>query len=308
MKQRQVFASMIVLLLIGMVGCGPSGTSLTAQQLQEKNKNAKYVEVNGVTLHYTQDGLGKPVVFLHGLLTSSYLWRSITPGLTYGNTIYCLDLMGSGISEKPQNQTYSIDTYVNQLSTFISNFHLENPIIAGHDIGGSIAALYALRNPGKVRKLIVMNAPLYPGASTPGLGLLKIPLVGGLLTRDWFLQRTLHSSVVKPQSMPDSLVTQYLALYQSDPGARVALLKQVKELNLDSVLKTEGGPNWSKLQVPTLIVWGDADPYVPLEMSKEMKKTVPTAELYVVLKTGHNPIEERPEDVRQALKEFMDKP
>lgn len=307
MNPLRVFASALCIFLVGTAGCGPSGTSLTAQQIKEKNKEAKYVEIDGVSLHYTQDGLGKPLVFLHGLLTSTLLWRNITPGLTYGNTIYCLDLMGSGLSEKPQNLTYSIDTYVTQLGKFIDGFHLENPILVGHDIGGSIAGLYAIRNPGKVRKLVVMNSPLYPGASAPGLGLLKIPLVGGFLTADWFLERTLRGSVIKPTSMPDSLISQYLAPYKNDPGARVALMKQVKELNLDAVLKSEAADNLSKLQVPTLIMWGDSDPYVPLEMSKDMKRTIPKAEHYVVLKTAHDSIDERPEDVRQALKEFIDK-
>ncbi len=308
MKQWKALGGVALVLLIGTVGCGPSGTSLTAQQLQEKNKDAKYVDVDGVSLHYKQDGLGRPMVFLHGLMTSSYLWRNITPALTYGNTIYSLDLMGSGLSEKPQNQTYSIDTYVNQLSKFIDGFHLENPVLVGHDIGGSIATLYALRNPGKVRKLVLLNAPVFPGASASGLWPLKIPLVGGLFSEDWFLQRTFRGGVFKPASMPDALLKQYLSPYQSDPGARVALLKQVKELNLDAVLQKEAAANLAKLQVPTLIIWGDGDPYVPLDMSKDMKKTIPGAEIYVVLKTNHYPIEERSEDVRQAMKEFLDKP
>lgn len=307
MKQWGVCSGVIFMFLLATVGCGPSGTSLTAQQLKEKHKDAKYVEVDGVSLHYTQDGLGKPLIFLHGLMTSSHLWRNVTPGLTYGNTIYGLDLMGSGLSEKPQNQTYSIDTYVNQLGKFIEGFHLENPIIAGHDIGGSIAALYAIRNPGKVRKLMLLNAPLYPGYSAPGLGLLKVPLLGGMLTGDWYLQRMLRGGVEKPQSMPDSLLSQYLAPYKDDPGAPVALLKQVKELNLDAALEKEVVPNLPKLQVPTLIIWGDRDTYTSLDVGKEIKKSLPGSELYVVLQTQHYPIEERPEDVRQAMKEFIDK-
>jgi pimeloyl-ACP methyl ester carboxylesterase len=308
MNQWRVIMSALCVLLLGTAGCGPSGTSLTAQQLQEKDKDAKFVQVDGVSLHYTQEGLGKPLIFLHGFLTNTYLWRNITPALTYGNTIYCLDLMGSGLSEKPQNLTYSIDTYVAQLGKFIDQFHLENPILVGHDIGGSIATLYAVRNPGKVRKLAVMNSPLYPGYSSPGLGLLKIPFASGFLSADWFLQRTLRGSVLKPeQAMSNSILSQYLAPYTFDPGARVALVKQVKELNLDAALQSEGGENLSKLQVPTLIMWGDSDAYISLHMSQDLKKTIPGSEQYVVLRTGHNPIEDRPEDVRQRLKEFIDK-
>ncbi|MGE0824963.1 MAG: alpha/beta fold hydrolase [Candidatus Binatia bacterium] len=306
MAQRIVAGGALLLLLMSLAACGPSGTSLTAQQLQEQNPEAKYVNLDGVSLHYTQEGLGKPLVFLHGFLTNSYLWRNITPGLTYGKTIYSLDLMGSGISEKPQNQTYSIETHVAQLSKFISDFHLDNVILAGHGIGGSIAAVYTVRNPQNVRKLVLMNTPLYPGYSATGLGLLKIPLIGGLLTNDWFLERTLRGGVAKPDKFSDFLVKTYLQPYQNDPGARVALLKQVKELNLDTVLEKEVVPALSTWQVPTFLMWGDGDPYVPLDEGKRAKKDIPDAKIYVVLNTAHYSIEERPEDVRQALKEFLD--
>jgi pimeloyl-ACP methyl ester carboxylesterase len=108
--------------------------------------------------------------------------------------------------------------------------------------------------------------------------------------------------------MSDSVLSEYLKPFQTDPGTRVALLKQVKELNLDAVLEKEVVPNLSKLQVPTLLIWGDRDTYVPLDVGKEIKKNVPGSELYVVLTTQHYPTEERPEDVRQRLKEFIDQP
>jgi len=306
-KRRIVVGRLGLILLFCVTGCGPSGTSLTSDELQKKYPDKKYVRIDGVSLHYEQDGLGRPLVFLPGFLTSSYLWRNITPGLTYGNTIYSLDLMGSGLSEKPQNQLYSLETYVNQLSKFIDNFHLENPILGGHDIGAVVVALYTIRNPGKVRKLILMNVPLYPGYSAPGLSLLKTPLIGGVFTGDWFLKRTLQGGVLKPEAMPAATVNAYLKPYQDDPGARVALLKQVTELNLDPLLEKEVDPNLAKLSVPTLIVWGDGDPYVPLDFGRKLDAAIPNADFVVVLQTGHYEIEERPEEVRSVIKEFIDK-
>ena len=158
----------------------------------------------------------------------------------------------------------------------------------------------------RYRKFVIMNAPLYPGYSAPGLGLLKLPLVGGMLTGDWFLQRTLRGGVEKPQAMSDSLLSEYLKPFQSDPGTRVALFKQVKELNLDAVLEKEVVPNLSKLQVPTLIIWGDRDTYVPLDVGKEIKKNVPGVRIVCRPDDSTLSYEERPEDVRQRLKEFID--
>ena len=129
--------------MLSLAGCGSSVPTLTVGVAEVCKE--KYMQIDGVALRYKQEGLGRPLILLHGLPTYSYLWRNITPGLTYGNTIYSLDLMGFGLSEKPQNQTYSIETYVSQLTKFIENFHLEH-VIAGHDIGAPIAALYTIRN------------------------------------------------------------------------------------------------------------------------------------------------------------------
>jgi pimeloyl-ACP methyl ester carboxylesterase len=107
--------------------------------------------------------------------------------------------------------------------------------------------------------------------------------------------------------MPDSTVEIYLKPYKDDPGARVALLKQVKELNLDPVLEKEVIPNLAKLQVPTLITWGANNPYVPLEFGKRMDTAIPNDEFVVILNTRHYEMEERPEEVRAVIKEFLDK-
>jgi pimeloyl-ACP methyl ester carboxylesterase len=307
MKQGMVVGGLLLALTFYLAGCGSSGPSLTATELAQKYPDKKFVQVEGVSLHYEQEGLGRPLVLLHGLPTFSYLWRNITPGLTYGNTIYNLDLMGFGFSEKPQDSIYSLDTYVNQLSKFLENFHLENPILVGHDIGGVIVALYTLRNPGKVRKLILLDAPLYSAAPPFAVRLLRTHLIGGLFTGDWFLKRFLRGGVFKQELMTEALLNDYLKPYHDDPGARTALLKCVRELNLRPSLENEIQPNLGKIQVPTLIVWGDGDPYVPLDFAKKLKDDIPNSELYVVLRSGHYVQEERPEDLRAALKEFIDK-
>ena len=299
----------LFLLLFSTPGCGaPSGTSLSGDELQKKYPDEKYVQLKGVSLHYEQEGLGRPVVLLHGFLTHSAIWRNIIPTFTYSYTLYSLDLMGSGLSEKPQNQTYSIDTHVAQLGQLIEDFHLDNAILIGHGVGGAIAMVYAMRNPGTVKKLIVMNAPLSPGYSATGLWLLKTPLIGGMLTNDWFIQRTLRRGFFKPESFPESVLDMYLQPYRDDPGARVALLKQIKELNLDPVVEKEVTPNLAKFQVPTLILWGANDPYVPLDVGKSLDTLIPNVEVPVVLNPGHYELEERPEETRAMIKEFLDTP
>lgn len=307
MKQRLVISGLAMILMLSLAGCGSSQPSLTAADLAKKYPDAKYVQIDGVALRYDQQGLGRPLIFLHGLPTSAHLWRNIVPGLTYGNTIYSLDLMGFGLSEKPQNISYSIETYVTQLTKFLENFHLENVILVGHDIGAPIATLYSIRNPGKVRKLILMNAPLYSAAPSLDVRLLRTKLIGELFTGDWFLKRFFRNGVLNQAIMTDALLEAYLQPYHDDPGARTALLKCVREFELRPVLEKEITPNLGKIQIPTLILWGDGDPYVPLDFGKKMKDEIPNSTIEVILRTGHFEVEERPEEVRARLKEFIDK-
>lgn len=307
MKQRLVISGLAIILMLSLAGCGSSKPSLTAADLAKKYPDAKYVQIDGVALRYDQQGLGRPLIFLHGLPTSAHLWRNIVPGLTYGNTVYSLDLMGFGLSEKPQNVSYSIETYVTQLTKFLDNFHLENVILVGHDIGAPIATLYSIRNPGKVRKLILMNAPLYSAAPSLDVRLLRTKLIGELFTGDWFLKRFFRNGVLNQAIMTDALLDAYLQPYHDDPGARTALLKCVREFELRPVLEKEITPNLGKIQIPTLILWGDGDPYVPLDFGKKMKDEIPNSTIEVILRTGHFEVEERPEEVRARLKEFIDK-
>ena len=306
MTQGITIGSLILLLMLNLIGCGSSNPSLTADELKQKYPEAKYVQIDGVALHFKQQGLGRPLVLLHGLPTNTNLWRNIVPGLTFGSTIYSLDLMGFGLSEKPQHLTYSIETYVSQLTKFLENFHLQNPILVGYDMGAPIVTLYTLRNPDKVRKLILMNAPLYPEAPSFNVRLLRTKLIGEMFTGDWFLKRIFRDGVQNQAAMPEALIDEYLQPYHDDPGARTALLKCVREFNLRPTLEKEITPNLGKIETPTLVMWGDGDPYVPLEFGKKLNDDIPNSTLQVVLRTGHFEVEERPEEVRALLKEFID--
>ena len=169
------------LISLSFIGCflGCQSTpSLTGAELTRKYPEKRYLQVDGVALHYEQEGIGPPVVLLHGVLTHSALWRTIVSGLTYGNTLYTVDLMGFGFSEKPQHIVYSLDTYVAQLDSFINLLKLDRPALVGHGLGAIIAVLYTVRNPNKVDKLVLMDAP-FANVTVPfSLRMLRAPLFG----------------------------------------------------------------------------------------------------------------------------------
>ncbi len=295
-------AGMLLVIGFSLVGC-TTPESMSGEELVKKHQDKTYLQVDGVYLHYQQEGLGKPVVFLHGRSTFSYLWRKVIPGLAYGNTAYVLDLMGFGYSEKPQDASYSLDTYVSQLDTFLETLHLENVALVGHDFGGAIAALYTIRHPERIRKLIVMDSPLYPGPPPLALRLLRTRLLGDLFMSEWLLKYILQEGTLT--QMDERVLENYLEPYREDPGARAALLKFLREFDLRMALENEIVPALSKLQTRTYIVWGDGDPYVPLDVAKRLERDPPNRFLQVITSTGHLIQEDRPDELTRLLREFL---
>lgn len=107
--------------------------------------------------------------------------------------------------------------------------------------------------------------------------------------------------------MTEALLETYLQPYHDDPGARAALLKALREVDLASTWERELQPRLLTMQTPTLLVWGDGDPYVSLAVGRQLDQDIPKSDFVVVLKTGHYVMEERPEEVRAVIKEFLDK-
>ena len=307
MKHWQMGSGVVLAVVFFFAGCGAPPPSLTGTELQENNPDETYTEIDGVNLHYRQIGLGRPLIFLHGLLEDSRMWRHVTPGLTYGNTVYEIDLMGFGLSEKPQDRTYDMDTYVSQLSTYIENFHLENIVLVGHDFGAVIAAAYAIHNPNKVYKLVLMSAPISSSIPLPfNFRLLGTRVIGNMLTGDWFLQRILTEGIHNEDERSEAKLKEYLQPFHDDPGARSALPKFLREFGLRQAVETELLPHLDKLSMPTLLLWGGQDPFTPMDVARELDVAISTSDLQVVTRSGHYILEDRPEDVRQKLKDWID--
>jgi pimeloyl-ACP methyl ester carboxylesterase len=305
MRQGQWIGGCAFIITVCLAGC-QTAPSLTKAELVHKYPNKTYVIIDGVALHYEQDGWGPPLVFLHGLGISSYLWRAITPAFTYGHTIYTLDLMGFGSSEKPQNVTYNLNTYVEQLDKFLENFHLGSSTLVGHGLGALIATRYTMHHPDKVKNLVLMDVPLSAVPLPLSLRLLQVRLLGEMLVGEWFLTHLLHSGVENPSLWRESDLNAYLQPYHDDPGAWRALLKCLRECRIEPTGAQEIQPDLGTLHLPILLVWGGNDDMVPITSGRALHAQVPRARMQVILKSGHYIQEDRPEEVRAVLKTFLD--
>lgn len=114
-----------------------------------------------VTLYYTIQGSGEPIVLLHGFLSSSDYWKSLIPLLARRHTVITIDLLGFGKSPKPRRSTYSREAHATAVIETISSLIGTYPFtLVGHSMGSLIAAEISLRIPDRIHHLTLFNMPV----------------------------------------------------------------------------------------------------------------------------------------------------
>lgn len=112
--------------------------------------NCKYIEISGSKIHYVEEGKGNPILFLHGMLTSSYLWRNIIPILSKRAWCVAPDLVGFGESDKPDIK-YNFSDYLQYMHAFIEKLQLKNITLVLHGFGAFLGFDYAMKNPDNIK-------------------------------------------------------------------------------------------------------------------------------------------------------------
>jgi epoxide hydrolase 4 len=120
----------------------------------------KFVDNNGVNIHYAKAGEGPLIVFIHGFPDFWYTWRNQMEGLANDYTVVALDTRGYNKSDKPEGESnYAMPKLVSDVAAVITNEGEEKAIIMGHDWGGAIAWSFAMMKPQMTDKLIIVNLP-----------------------------------------------------------------------------------------------------------------------------------------------------
>jgi haloalkane dehalogenase len=121
------------------------------------NLPSRFVDVNGSKMHYIESGEGNPILFLHGIPTSSYLWRNVIPRLSSLGRCIAPDLIGFGQSERPDIE-YTVLDHINYIEGFINALNLKNITLIMHGWGSVIGFDYAMRHSTNCRALAFYEA------------------------------------------------------------------------------------------------------------------------------------------------------
>ena len=250
-----------------------------------------------------------PIVLLHGLVSQSYSWRGVMPDLAeLGFRVVAPDWIGHGFSCQPDKRdfAYTPDAFVQALSDFLDALEIPRCHLVAQGFLGTAGVQFALRQPDRVERLAIVNAPVSPVARLPWkIRQFAIPLAGDMLTQDPLLvDRTLEGG--GPYQVGDADLDVYRRPFLKSSSAGRALMMTVKGLNLPSVTQeiAAGLPQWSG---PVLLIWGTSDPWLSVDQAKACAETLQDGQLDLLDQVGHYAQEDWAEKVVGALNPFLRK-
>ncbi len=248
-----------------------------------------------------------PVLLLHGLPSQSFTWTAMMPDLaTGGFRSLAPDWVGYGRSTKPDKRdfAYTPDAFVDALAGFIQAIELNRFSLVVQGFLASAGIQYALRNPDKIDRLVVINTPVSGNIRLPWkMQQLGLPFIGDMMTQDPLLvDRTLEGGCRQIISDKDLDVYRRPFLKSSDAGR--SLMNTVRNIQLpQSMAEIESGlKGWTR---PSLFVWGLTDPWLSVEPAKNIVASMKNAELVTLEEAGHYPQEHWSEKVGEALITFL---
>ncbi len=282
----------------------PDKSKAELEKIYGSPKNA-YVSALGVQLHYQDTGPSKntiPILFLHGFGASLQTWDTWAQALSEDYRVISVDLPGFGLTGEDPSGIYTDQRSVEVLEAFLKELKILKVVLVGNSMGGKFAWQFAARYPNQVSKLVLISPD---GYASPGIEYGKkseVPAIAELyryfFSKD-FLAMNLEPAYANPGTLNDALVNRYYDLMLA-PGVRGAILARMQQTVLQDPV-----PSLASIQVPTLLIWGEKDAFIPISNSNDYLKVMPNAKRVSLPNIGHLPQEEQPSIGLQVLKEFL---
>jgi pimeloyl-ACP methyl ester carboxylesterase len=257
----------------------------------------EFVTVDGSKIRYLKAGSSKKrLILIHGLGASAERWDQVMPNLSRHFTVYVPDLIGFGLSDKP-NVDYTTEFFANFIKSFLGEIGIEKSTVMGSSLGGQIAIEYAAQNQEVVDRLVLVSPSGAMKQSTPALDAYVMAALypDPVSAKNAFTMMTGNDKHVSDQTI-DGFV-QRMRL----PNAKFAFMSTLLGLKNAPEITTR----LELLYVPTLIVWGSLDPVIPVKYAEYFVKNIRDCRFYQMENCGHTPYVEDPKRFSEIVLDFL---
>ena len=265
--------------------------------------HSKFFDYKGMKIHYCVEGKGEPLLLVHGTASSLHTWQAWVKRLKSDFKTIRLDLPGFGLTGPNPSKDYSENFYAEIVYALAKELKLEKVHIAGNSLGGSVAFHFAALYPEMTKSLTLIDASGYHfGRKMPFIfRMTKYPPIAYLMTHfspRFIYELNINQVYGNTGLITDTLIDRYylLSLREGNRQAMVDRMQQVK--NNDNKLI-------EKIDVPTLILWGEKDEWIPLNFAHKFNEDIPNSKLIVFSGAGHVPMEEIPLPTADSTRKFI---
>ena len=281
--------------------------SRTTKQLLElgvSEEDSQFIAVGDIDTHYLEAGEGPVLLLIHGTPSHTYTWRRMFDDLCENFRVIAFDLKGNGLTDSP-DADYTMESLTDFTVEFMDALGLGQATIAGHSSGGEIAWRLALRDPERVKRLVLISPSGYPRDDLPFTeSLLRVPLLGRIaagMTPRWLVRMGLEDALYEEADVTEGLVERYYQCLRKK-GNRAAMRKNACEEPDDRYQRI------AEIRVPCLVVWGEHDRSVPTSHADLFDRDLPEVRVEILPQCGHMPQWEKPDEVLRLMADFLSEP
>lgn len=273
---------------------------------------SNFLEIKGHKYHYVDEGKGEPIVMVHGNPTWSFYFRRLISAFSPKYRVIAPDHMGCGLSDKPQDFDYCLESHIENLEILLVSLKLEKITLVVHDWGGAIGMGFAVRYPNKIKNIVILNSGAFSMHWIPlRIAVGKIPWLGEKLIRNLNLFCKCATFMASEKKLPPKVKKGFLLPYQTFENT-IAVYKFVKDIPLrpehpsfEVLLQVEHGL-WMFREYPVCIIWGMKDWCFTQRFLDRWMLYYPQSQIFPIRQAGHYVLEDAPEEVISHVKRFLE--
>ena len=269
---------------------------------------SQFIVIDGVRLHYRDEGSGPPVVLLHANYASLFMWEPWAAALKDRYRVIRVDLPAHGLTGPDPSGVYTLQRIQGLFEKFVDERGLQRFTIIGASIGGTVAMRYAADHPERIERLGLISPGSLEkrvrGRTTP-TAVPRVADVITLVTPKSFTRFMLTNDYGDPARVSEAVVDEWWSMWmrEGNRAAMLGLLRQYVSGGVEDRIRA--------VRAPVLLIWGERNKRVPVALAYETRDLLmnsPQVKLEVLPGIGHMLVQEAPQESARLVRAWLDAP
>ena len=258
----------------------------------------KFVTIDGNKIRYLESGESKDVIVLiHGLGASAERWEFVIPEFSKNHKVVVPDLIGFGHSDKPIVD-YTTDFFLDFLGNFLKKLDIKKTHIIGSSLGGQITAEFTSKNQDLIENLVLVSPSGIMKHSTPALDAYVLAALYPNLDG----AKNAFEMMAGPSRQINEKIIEDFVKRMKLPNAKMAFMSTLLGLKNAEVITQ----SLQKISVPSLIIWGEDDPVIPIKYADDFVSSIQDCRFYMMDNCGHTPYVDDPARFSKLVLDFLE--